>query len=54
MTETENHALRQSLSALVSEGRARLPRRDISELPVAEPGPDVSAALADMRDDHRW
>lgn len=42
------------LRALIDEGRARVPRRRIADLPEPEPGPDASAALSAMRDDERW
>ena len=38
------------LDALIGAGRARPPRRTVADLPVPEPGPDLSAALAEMRD----
>lgn len=41
------------LRRLVDAGRARPPRRDIRELPEPEPGPDLSAELAAMRDVER-
>ena len=39
---------------LVEAGRARPPRRSLSDLPAPTPGPDLTAALAEMRDDERW
>lgn len=38
------------LRALVDAGRARRARRSMSDLPAPEPGPDLSAALAALRD----
>lgn len=38
------------LRALVDAGRARRARRSMSDLPAPEPGPDMSAVLAEMRD----
>ncbi|WP_420637866.1 type II toxin-antitoxin system Phd/YefM family antitoxin [Candidatus Poriferisocius sp.] len=47
--------LRKSrLEALVEAGRARPPRREATELPIPEPGPDLSGVLAEMRDDQRY
>ena len=42
------------LETLVEAGRARPPRREVSELPIPEPGPDLSGVLAEMRDDQRY
>ena len=42
------------LQGLIDAGRARPPRRRLSELPEPEAGPDVSAVLAAMRDDGRY
>lgn len=41
------------LAALIEAGRARRARRDIADLPTPDEGPDVSAALAEMRDAER-
>ena len=38
---------------MLGSGRARPPRRDIRELPAPELGPDLSGALAAMRDAER-
>lgn len=40
--------------ALIEAGRARRARRDIVDLPAPEKGPDVSAALSEMRDTERY
>jgi prevent-host-death family protein len=42
------------LQRLLASGRARPPRLDIRELPAPEPGPDLSAELAAMRDAERY
>jgi antitoxin (DNA-binding transcriptional repressor) of toxin-antitoxin stability system len=42
------------LKLLVMAGRARPPRRSLSELPPPEPGPSLSNALAAMRDAERY
>ncbi|HNQ99172.1 MAG TPA: type II toxin-antitoxin system prevent-host-death family antitoxin [Trueperaceae bacterium] len=42
------------LDRLVESGHARPPRRDIRKLPAPEPGPNLSAALAAMRDAERY
>lgn len=42
------------LRALIDAGRARRARREISDLPPPEPGPDVTATLAEMRDTERY
>ena len=42
------------LEQLIATGKARTPRRDITALPAPEPGPDVSAELAAMRDSERF
>ena len=42
------------LAGLIEAGRARPPRCKPADLPEAEPGPDVSRALAEMRDDERF
>lgn len=41
------------LQEMLDAGRARPPRRSIVDLPPPEPGPDLSAALAEMRDAER-
>jgi prevent-host-death family protein len=41
------------LQQMLASGRARPPRRDVRELPAPEPGPDLSGALAMMRDAER-
>jgi prevent-host-death family protein len=41
------------LRALIDAGRARPPRRDITDLPAPRRGPALSAVLAAMRDDER-
>jgi len=45
---------RSRLRALVDEGRARPARCRLGDLPVPEPGPDLSRALMEMRDDERY
>lgn len=42
------------LQRMLGSGRARAPRRDIRELPAAEPGPGLSAELAAMRAAERY
>ncbi len=42
------------LLALIEEGRARPARGRLIDLSVPEPGPDVSSALREMRDDERY
>ena len=42
------------LQRLLISGRARAPRLDIHEIPAPEPGPDLSAELAAMRDSERF
>jgi len=42
------------LSALLTSGRARPPRRDIRDLPEPEDGPALSSALAAARDAERY
>jgi len=41
------------LRALIEEGRARPARGRLIDLPVPKPGPDLSSALRQMRDDER-
>ena len=45
---------RSRLRALVDEGRARPARRQLGDLPVPDPGPELSRALMVMRDDERY
>lgn len=45
---------RSRLRALIDAGRARPARRELAALPIPEPGPDLSRALAEMRDDERY
>ena len=45
---------RTRLAALIEAGHARPPRRELAGLPAPEPGPDLSAVLAGMRDDERY
>lgn len=42
------------LEQLIATGKARTPRRDITALAAPEPGPEVSAELAAMRDSERF
>lgn len=42
------------LRSLIAAGRARPARRRITELPEPAPGPDISAALAEMRETERY
>lgn len=42
------------LRALIDAGRARPARREIANLSVPEPGPDLSRALSEMRDAERY
>jgi prevent-host-death family protein len=42
------------LRELIDAGRARPARRELAELPLPEPGPDLSRALTEMRDDERY
>lgn len=42
------------LRALIDAGRARPARRPLSELPAPEAGPDVTAALDEMRHAERY
>ena len=42
------------LLALIEEGNARPARGRLIDLPVPEPGPDLSSALLEMRDDERY
>jgi len=42
------------LVALIEEGHARPARGRLIDLPVPEPGPEVSRELLEMRDDERY
>lgn len=42
------------LQALADAGRVRAPRCALADLPFPEPGPGLSATLAEMRDDERF
>lgn len=42
------------LHGLLDEGRARPPRRPLSEVPAPEPGPELSAVLSKMRNNERF
>ena len=42
------------LEQLLASGRARLARRDVNDLPAPEPGVNLGAELAAMRDDDRY
>lgn len=44
---------RSRLEELVAAGLATPPRRRLAELPSPGPGPDLGAALADLRADER-
>ncbi len=45
---------RSRLAALVDGGYARPPRGELADLPVPEPGPDLSEVLAEMRGNERY
>jgi len=45
---------RSRLVALIEEGRARPARGRLIDLPAPEPGPDLSSALQEMRDEERY
>jgi len=45
---------RSRLRALVDEGHARPARSRVADLPVPEPGPDLSGALMEMRGNERY
>jgi prevent-host-death family protein len=45
---------RSRLRALIGEGRARPARCRVIDLPVPEPGPDLSRVLREMRSDERY
>ena len=48
-------AIRSSrLQQIVAAGRARPALRRLADLPAPAPGPDVSSALAAMRDEERY
>lgn len=42
------------LRALIEEGRARPARVRLIDLPIPEPGPDLSSVLLEMRDGDRY
>ena len=42
------------LRGLIEEGRARPGRGELTDLPAPDPGPDLSGALSEMRDDERY
>lgn len=42
------------LQSLIDSGRARVRRRDITEIPSPESGPPLTAALSEMRDVERY
>jgi prevent-host-death family protein len=42
------------LRALIEEGHARPARGRLIDVPAPEPGPDLSSALLEMRDDERY
>lgn len=42
------------LRSLVEEGQARPARSKLADLAAPEPGPDMSSALVEMRDDERY
>ena len=42
------------LGSLIGSGRARVRRRDITEIPSPESGPALTAELSEMRDAERY
>jgi len=42
------------MQALIDAGRARPARRELADLAVPDPGPDLSRALSEMRDYERY
>jgi len=42
------------LRSLIDEGHARPARGNLIDLPAPEPGPNLSSALQEMRDDERY
>ncbi len=42
------------LEGLIDEGHARPARNKLVDLPAPEPGPELSRALLEMRDDERY
>ena len=52
--EQNREAARERLLALLDEGRARHPRHPLSDLPAAEPGPDLSGVLSELRAAERY
>jgi prevent-host-death family protein len=42
------------LRALIDEGHARPARQRLADLPVPEPGLELSVVLSEMRDDERY
>ena len=60
ITDRGRHVARMSaipksrLAALIEEGRARPAHGRLTDLPVPEPGPDLSSVLQEMRSNERY
>lgn len=42
------------LQGLIDQGRARLPRHRLGDVPAPEPGPELSHVLSEMREGERY